>query len=314
MNPAAITFTHDLRDIHNRLAEDTAGYIAREEARYVHQIQAAADTIAAATDGTQLVWMCGPSSVGKTTTAKRLCAALEARGVAAFVVSLDDFYRGVGNAPILEDGSYDYESPKALDLPRLHRCLRELMTTGETMLPRYDFEAGKPSALRTLLHVTGRTAVIFEGIQAFSPLLTEGLEQDILGKPLRLFINTRTRFTDGDTMLLCRRDIRLSRRLLRDARTRGTDFAGTMAMWQKVLAGDERHIFPYSGDADILVDTAMGYEPCVLAPLLLDTIDTLFGTPYEAPAKRLAKAFARFPALDAAVVPTDSVLREFIGS
>lgn len=313
MNNNAITFTHDLHDIQTQLAEDTAGFIVREEARYAHQIGTAADTIAAATDGCQLVWMCGPSSVGKTTTARRLCAALEARGVQAFVVSLDDFYRGIGNAPILPDGSFDYESPEALDLPQLHRCLQELMTTGESRLPRYDFQAGKPSSLHTLLHVTGRTAVILEGIQAFSPLLTEGLPDGVLGTPLRLFINTRTRFSDREDMLLCRRDIRLSRRLLRDERTRGSDFAETMAMWQKVLAGDERHIFPYSDGADILIDTAMGYEPCVLAPLLMERLYTLRGTAYEATARRLEKAYAHFPALSAQVVPTDSVLREFIG-
>ncbi len=313
MNHTAITFTHDLRDIQTQLADDTAAFVAREEERYAYQIVSAADTITAEMNGCQLVFMCGPSSVGKTTTARRLCAALEARGVAAFVVSLDDFYRGIGNAPTLPDGSFDYESPAALDLPQLHRCLTELMTTGETTLPRYDFEAGKPSELRTHLRVTGRTAVIFEGIQAFSPLLTDGLADGVLGTPLRLFINTRTRFTDGEAMLLCRRDIRLSRRLLRDERTRGSDFAETMAMWQKVLAGDERHIFPYSTAADILIDTAMGYEPCVLAPLLLDRLPTLYGTPYEATAKRLSKAFARFPTLTQDIVPADSVLREFIG-
>lgn len=313
MNHTAITFTHDLRDIRAQLADDTAGFVAREEARYAHQIGAAADAIAAKTNGCQLVFLCGPSSVGKTTTARRLCTALEVQGVAAFVVSLDDFYRGVGNAPTLPDGSFDYESPEALDLPQLHRCLTELMTTGETMLPRYDFEAGKPSEFRTHLHITGRAAVIFEGIQAFSPLLTDGLADGVLGTPLRLFINTRTRFTDGGEMLLCRRDIRLSRRLLRDERTRGSDFEETMAMWQKVLAGDERHIFPYSDNADILIDTAMGYEPCVLAPMLIGRLSDLYGTPFEATAKRLEKAFARFPALTQDAVPADSVLREFIG-
>jgi len=314
MTPTAITFTHDLRDIVAQLADDADGLIAREEARYTHQIRTAADAIAAHIDRCPFVWMCGPSSVGKTTTARRLCTALENRGVQAFVVSLDDFYRGVGNAPMLDDGSFDYESPKALDLPQLHRCLTELATIGETSLPRYDFEAGKPSDCRTLLRLAGRTAVIFEGIQAFSPLLTEGLPADTLGTPLRVFINTRTRFTDGETVLLCRRDIRLARRLLRDERTRGTAFPETMAMWQKVLAGDERHIFPYSNGADILIDTALAYEACVLAPLLTDKLTTLYNTPYEATAKRLVKAFARFPALSANAVPVDSILREFIAT
>ncbi len=314
MNNTVITFTHDLRDIQTQLAEDTAGFIAREEARYAHQIDRVADAIAKRHEPCRFIWMCGPSSVGKTTTAAKLCTALDARGIQAFVVSLDDFYRGVGQAPLLEDGTFDYESPLALDLPRLQRCLIELATDGETMLPRYDFSAGAPAKTRTHLRLNGNTAVLFEGIQAFSPLLTEGMKTPLPDNPLRLFINTCTRFTDGETMLLCRRDIRLSRRLLRDERTRNSDFSQTLSMWQKVLAGDERHIFPYSRDADLTIDTAIGYEPCVLAPLLLERLHTLYGTPYEATAKRLEKTYARFTPLSASFVPSDSVLREFVGT
>ncbi|MBE6762868.1 MAG: nucleoside kinase [Ruminococcaceae bacterium] len=313
MNPAPIQPTLDLTALRAQLA-DADRFVAEEEAAYNHQIALAADTIAAATDGCQIVWMCGPSSVGKTTTAKRLCAALENRGLQAFVISLDDFYRGIGNAPRLADGSFDYESPEALDLPQLRRCVTELMTTGETRLPRYNFETGQPIALRVQFRITGRTAVIFEGIQAFSPLLTDGIPREILGSPLRLFINTHTRYTNGDTPLLCRRDIRLARRLLRDERTRGSDFEETMSMWQKVLAGDERHIFPYSDAADILINSSLGYEPCVLGGLLADRLPSLYGTAYEATARRLIAAFAQFPVLAPELVPSGSVLREFIGT
>lgn len=303
--------TYDLHDVRAALAHDIAAFIAQEEAQYLRQVTDTASAIAAQTDSCRIVWLCGPSSVGKTTTAKRLCAALEAQGVSAFVVSLDDFYRGIGKAPPLANGGFDYESPEALDLPRLHRCLQELTQTGETVLPRYDFEAGKPSETRTHLRVTGRAVVIFEGIQAFSPLLTEGI--DLPHQPLRLFINTGTRFADGDDMLLCRRDIRLSRRLLRDERTRGSDFEETMAMWQTVLAGDERHIFPYSENADLFINTVIGYEPFVLSPLLLPQLPQLFGTPFEATAKRLCAVYERFEPLSSDIVPADSVLREFIG-
>ncbi len=312
MNPTNTRLTHELSDVLRRL-DDPARFIAVEEAQYDAQILNTAASIADAASGCRLVWLCGPSSVGKTTTAARLCAALEARGVAAFVVSLDDFYRGIGQAERLCDGRFDYESPKALDLPQLHRCLTELMTTGETSLPQYDFEAGAPALTRRFLRVQGNAAVIFEGIQAFSPLLTEGLDPAILGKPIRVFVNARTRFTDGDRVLLCRRDIRLCRRLLRDERTRGSDFADTLSMWQGVLAGDETHIFPFADAADHLIDTALGYEPCVIAPLLRDRLHTLRGTPYEATAVRLKAALDCFEPLTCDHVPHDSILREFIG-
>lgn len=312
-NPPCAALTYDAAQVNSLLATDRDGFIACEEERYTLQVEHTAQAIADVTNGCQIVWMCGPSSVGKTTTAAMLCAALEARGVAAFVISLDDFYRGIGKADQLPDGRYDYESPQALDLPLLHRCLTELMTTGETMLPHFDFQTGAPAPTRTLLRVQGNTVILLEGIQAFSPLLTDGMDTTVLQHPLRLFINTVTRFTDGDNMLLCRRDIRLARRLLRDERTRNSDFAATLAMWQGVLAGDEKHIFPYSADADFIINTAMGYEPCVLAGLLRDRLSVLGGTPHETTAKRLAAAFSRFTPLSPDAVPADSILREFIG-
>ena len=306
-------FTCEVNTVCEQFADGIDDFIDREESRYDNQILDAAKLIASLTNGCQIVWMCGPSSVGKTTTAKRLCDALQARHVQAFVVTLDDFYRGRGEAPLLPDGSYDYESPKALDLPLLERCVRELMTVGETYLPRFDFTAGKRRDEKTFLRVSGNTVVIFEGIQAFSPLLTEGWDTAALGKPLRVFINALTRFTDGDEVLLCRRDIRLSRRLLRDERTRGSDFAATMAMWDKVLAGEDTHIFPYNGQTDIRIDTSLRYEPCVIAGLLGDRLCELANTPYADKAAKLKATYDRFPAIPLEAVPADSVLREFLG-
>lgn len=304
--------THDLRDIRRHIETEASAFIAAEEAHYERQIETTAAAIAAATKGCQIVWQCGPSSVGKTTTAKRLCAALESSGVRAFVVSLDDFYRGREQAPRLPDGSYDYESPEALDLPRLRTCVRELLECGETMLPRYNFAAGKPADTHTFLRLAEDTAVIFEGIQAFTPAVCE-TAADAARKPLRLFLNTRSRFTDGEEVLLSRREIRLSRRLLRDERTRSSSFERTMEMWQQVLKGDEAYIFPYSDDADLTIDTTLGYEPCVLGPLMCQRLHTLDGTAFESTAAHLLAVYERFPSLSLDAIPAGSVLREFIG-
>lgn len=303
---------HELAEVCRRVRENAAGLIADEEAAYERQIARTASRIAADTHGCRLVLQCGPSSVGKTTTADKLCRSLAGRGVAAVVVSLDDFYRGVGKAPRLPDGSFDYESPLAIDLEQLHDCIAQLVKTGQTLLPRYDFPAGRPSDEKRPLRLSGDTAVIFEGIHAFSPLLTEELARDGI-EPFRIFVNTRSRFTDGEDVLLCRREIRLSRRLLRDERTRASSFENTMTMWQQVLKGDELYIFPHSASAHVTIDTTMGYEPCVLAPLMIRRLPTLFGTPYEESARRLLWVYERFCTIDTAAVPKDSVLREFIG-
>lgn len=312
MKPMDFPITHDLTDIRRKLTQDAAAFIDEEETHYERQVEQTAAAIAAATHGCQIVWQCGPSSVGKTTTAKRICAALETRGVQAVVISLDDFYRGREQAPRLPDGTFDYESPQALDLPRLHTCIRELLENGETLLPRYDFTAGAPGKQTTYLHIAGDTAVIFEGIHAFTPEVAQ-TATDAATPPMRLFLNTRSRFTDGEEVLLSRREIRLSRRLLRDERTRNSSFERTMTMWQQVLRGDDLYIFPYYKQADLTVDTTLGYEPCVLAPLMLERLPALVGTPFEQDAMHLQAVYERFPRLSLDTVPADSVLREFIG-
>lgn len=302
---------HELSDV-LRQCTDPAAFIAAEEAHYEAQLEIAADRIAEGIDGCRLVLQCGPSSVGKTTTANKLSRALHRRGVAAYVVSLDDFYRGIDQAPLLPNGQYDYESPLALDLDQLHRCITELTRTGQTLLPRYDFKAGAPAADKQLLKTNGNAAVIFEGIHAFSPLIRDPLAAGGIS-PLTVFINTDSRFVDNNEVLLCRRDIRLSRRLLRDVRTRGSSFANTMTMWAQVLRGEKEYIFPHKDAADILLDTTMGYEPCVLAPLIIPQLDTLYGTPFEEKAATLKTVYARFPAIGLSAIPKDSLLREFMG-
>jgi len=311
MNNTDLSVTHELADVLRR-AHDPAAFIAEEERHYEAQMNDAADRIASGIDGCRLVLQCGPSSVGKTTTAMKLSRALRERDVEAFVVSLDDFYRGVDKAPLLPNGQYDYESPLAIDLAQLRRCITELTETGKTMLPRYNFKAGAPEAEKVPLETRGNTAVIFEGIHAFSPMIRDPLAEVGI-HPMTVFINTRSRFVENGEVLLCRRDIRLSRRLLRDVRTRGSSFPHTMTMWDQVLRGENEYIFPHKDAAQILLDTTMGYEPCVLSPLILPQLKTLYGTPYEEKARRLEEVYARFTPIALSALPDDSLIREFVG-
>ncbi len=302
---------HELADVRRRGC-DPAAFIAEEERHYERQIDDAADRIADGIDGCRLVLQCGPSSVGKTTTALKLSRALRKRGVEAFVVSLDDFYRGADKAPLLPNGQYDYESPLAIDLEQLRGCITELTETGKTLLPRYSFTAGAPEKDKVPLVTSGNSAVIFEGIHAFSPMIREPLAESGIF-PMTVFINTRSRFVENGEILLCRRDIRLSRRLLRDVRTRGSSFSHTMTMWEQVLRGENEYIFPHKDAAQIVLDTTMGYEPCILAPLIVPQLKTLYGTPYEDKARRFGEVYARFPSIALSALPADSLLREFVG-
>ncbi|MBQ9414259.1 MAG: nucleoside kinase [Clostridia bacterium] len=291
---------------------DAHAFVLREEARYAQAIEQAAAHVMALPVGRRIVLQCGPSSAGKTTTAEKLANALRQGGTETVVISLDNFYKGREQAPRLPDGNFDYESPKALDLSLLKRCIEELLTVGHTGLPVYDFESGSQKTVRQPLTLSENAAVIFEGIHAFDPSL-DVLSDDEASHVVRLFVNCRSRFSlDGET-LLSRRDIRLCRRLLRDERFRNSSFENTMRMWQQVANAETTYIFPHSDLADWVVDTTIGYEPCVLAPRLLPRFSELYGTPFEETARRLEQALAHFTALPEELVPADSLLREFLG-
>ncbi len=300
----------ELSEVNERLLHDAAGFVAEQERRYRLQIEAVADGLAAGLDGLRFVMLCGPSSAGKTTTARLLCEALSHRAVRSVMVSLDDFYRDLADIPLQEDGDPDLESPAAIDVPRLHACMEELVRTGHTRLPLYDFGTRRPKEDTVPLAVQGNTVVFLEGVHAFAPSVTEGVRTCGTEAP-RVYVNVMSRFTDGDEVLLGRRDVRLSRRLLRDERARSTSFYRTMTMWDDVIRGLTTYILPYASDAEYTVDTANGYEPAVMATPMRERLPSLYGTEYEQQARRLYEAFGRFVTLPTAAVPTNSVLREF---
>lgn len=293
--------------VNTRLRADPTALIEQEERRFTAQVKAVGAALGDSVSGLRFVMLCGPSSAGKTTTTRLLCEAVRSRGVRAAMISLDDFYRDMATIPLTADGEKDIEAPTALDVTRLHACVRELAATGTTRLPRFDFEHSRPTAETVPLTVADRTVVFLEGIHAFSPLILYGIPD-----PVRVYVNAHTRFVDGERVLLGRQDIRLSRRLLRDERTRATAFLGTMAMWDSVMDGFRRYILPYVDTADYVVDTTIGYEPTVLAAPMRERLPQLFGTAYEETARRLYEAYGQFASLPLTAVPADSVLREFL--
>lgn len=299
--------TFDHAWVNARLRQDAAAFIADQERRFAAQVKAVGAALADGVSGLRFVMLCGPSSAGKTTTTRLLCAAVRACGVNAAMISLDDFYRSMEQIPLSADGEPDIESPAALDIARLHRCVRELIETGATHLPRFDFEHSRPFDGAAPLTVSGATVVFLEGIHAFSPSVLGGIPA-----PVQVYVNAHSRFTDGERVLLGRQDIRLSRRLLRDERTRATAFFGTMTMWGGVMDGFRKYIFPYADRADYAVDTTIGYEPAVLAAPMRERLPQLFDTVYGDTARRLYEAYGRFDPLPLQAVPADSVLREFL--
>ena len=300
-----------LADINRSALENPEAFIEEENQRYSDGVEGLARALAVGLRDRCLVMLSGPSSSGKTTTAVLLTEELRELGLDAHKVSLDDFYCGRGRAPRLEDGSYDYEALEALDLPRLQRCMRQLLEEGRTRLPIFDFMKGRPAEETRLLETGHDSGVIFEGIHALNPVFEEHLPAENLYK---VFINTLSPIYDEGEKLLARRELRLVRRLLRDERFRNSPVEETLAMWPQVTRGENLYMFPYVDTVDTVLDTTHAYEPCVFAAELLPLLEAVpADSPFAQRAESLAAALRRFQPLPPERVPQRSLLREFLG-
>ena len=199
---------------------------------------------------------------------------------------------------------------EALDLERLHACLKALYKTGVCDAPVFDFTIQRPSGTQRIDARDG--VVIIEGLHALNPALTEELPEDAA---LCLYAGLREEYADSrDARCLATRDIRLARRLVRDCLFRGHGAAFTLGLWGHVCAGEDRYIKPYKPRANLLLDTTHTYEVC-LWRTVLDAMpaDPALTATQARQLAALREKFAAFPALGTELVPQNSMLREFIG-
>ncbi len=303
--------TLTVETINSAITKKATDFIAKENHRYFNEVDDVAAELNEQIPGRCLVMLSGPSSAGKTTTAGKITEALQKRGRAAHIVSLDNFYRGAGQAPLLPDGSHDYESVEALNMPQLQQCMTELLSKGCTELPLFDFHTRQPAPQTETLCIQQNDVVIFEGIHALNPVLEEHLPRDNVFK---IFINVMQPIYDGWDKLLARRDLRLVRRLLRDYRFRNSSLENTLNMWKQVVRGENLYMFPYVDTADVIFDTTHAYEPAMLGPQLLPLLREISpDSPHAATVNHLIDALSRFETLSVADLPADSLLREFVG-
>jgi len=258
----------------------------------------------------RLVCVAGPSAAGKTTTAHRLSVWLRLLGLKPYVISLDDYFVDRERTPRDEKGDYDFEALEALDLPFLEEQLKALLAGDEVVLPRYNFHTGRRERGRPL-RLEGGAVLVLEGIhglnEAVSHFVPRAQKVKVFVSPLTaLSLDRHNRISTGDTRLL--------RRLVRDHRTRGRSAESTLSRWPSVVRGASRYIFPYQEEADVMFNSALVYEISVLKayaePLLRSIPDT---SPQYGEARRLLSVLSYLPSIPPEVVPTDSVLREFIG-
>lgn len=258
------------------------------------------------------VLVAGPSSSGKTTFAYKLGVQLQVLGKKTIKISLDNYYLPPDQAPLDEDNKPDLEALEALDVEAFQKDLAALFE-GETVhLPIYDFKSSTRTYEQQGVTLDKRTLLVIEGIHGMNPKLTASLDKDLL---FRVYISALTQLNLDDHNRISTTDNRIIRRMIRDNRTRGTNASATLNMWPSVQRGEDRYIFPYQNNADIMINSALDYELGVLTtyalPLLM-MVKPSEGAAYET-ARRLLRFLEHVNPIPDTMVPPDSLLREFIG-
>jgi uridine kinase len=277
------------------------------------QIGRIADRIAAARERIRIISIAGPSSSGKTTFIKRLTVQLQIVGVNPVALSLDDYYVDRERSPRDRHGEWDFEALGALDLELLQEHVRRLLA-GETIrTARYDFKAGRSQpAGGPDLRLDPGDVLMLEGIHGLNPRLLDGIPRP--GEHFRVFLHPATTLPFDRLTRVSATDLRLLRRIVRDRHQRGYRAADSIARWPSVQAGEREHIFPFQGEADVVFDSSLVYEPAVLKiyaeRYLLEVPPDHAAYPT---AHRLRHLVERFVSIHPEHVPPTSLLREFIG-
>lgn len=301
-------------ELNSRILQgDTSELIKIAEAVHSRQFSNIADKIYQAHDerGVKVVLISGPSSSGKTTSAKRIGIQLRVLGLQPVLISLDDYFVNREDTPKDENGDYDYEALEALDLVRLNDDLCRLIAGESVEIPRYDFITGTRKWHEHPLQLTERSILIMEGIHGLNPKLTPALPDDI---KFKIYLSCFTSVAMDNITRIHTTDNRLLRRITRDYHTRGNNGYDTIARWQSVRRGEDKHIFPYQENADVMVNTSLFYELGVLRPIVEPILREIPDTvPEYGEASRLLHFLDNFVPVPTDEIPLDSVLREFVG-
>ena len=296
----------------NKVCEQghTIDLINVSEALQEKKISALADRIASEPDR-RVVLIAGPSSSGKTTFAKRLAVQLFACGKKPVSVELDNYFVDREKTPRDAEGNYDFEHIKAMNMKLLSKQMNALLRGEEVELPRFDFPSGRSMMSGTRLKLSPESIVIFEGIHALNPMLTKEVPEE---NKFRIYASALTTIMLDHHNYIPTTDNRLLRRIVRDYKYRGYSAEETIRRWPSVRAGEEKWIFPFQEEADVMVNTALLFE---LPALRRQALRLLEQVPESAPefseAHRLRKFLSYLRPIDIEPLPPTSLLREFLG-
>ena len=264
----------------------------------------------------KIVLLAGPSAAGKTTTSNLLKLNFEKFGKRVVIISLDNFFLARAETPKLPDGSYDFESINALDLKCLNNFVKDLLQKQKALIPIYNFKTGKREKVLEEIAVDGNTIIIFEGLHALNPNLIEQNESEFL----KLYIMPNSEFEIDGKVILNSESIRMLRRITRDHYARGHSPYATIKMWRNVVNGEKLYIDPYVPNAKYKINSIHDYEPLLYVnytkKLLIEQKNQLLNEEVEIKntIENLINALNCFEPIDKNIVPTNSLLWEFINT
>ncbi len=302
----------DVGALNQQVVSGKGGDLIRiAEALHEKKIAQIADQISADRERIRLILIAGPSSSGKTTFAQRLAVQLKVNGLRPVSISIDDYFIDRDKTPIGPDGLPDFECLEAIDLELFNEQISSLIQGFPVKLPRYDFQKGKRQFRDEALQITDEQPIIIEGIHGLNDRLTSEIPKD---HKFKIYISALTQLNIDDHNRIPTTDNRIIRRIVRDNQFRGHDAITTIGLWPMVRRGEERHIFPFQEEADVMFNSALIYELAVLKtyaePLLAGISPDI---PEFTEAKRLLKFLSYFKPLADCEVPLNSIIREFLG-
>ena len=286
--------------------------IRMAEALQEKKIAQIADYVLSRKDKLRFVLIAGPSSSGKTSFSQRLSVQLEVNGIKAIPISMDNYYLDRDKTPKKADGSYDYESVDAIDMPLFNHDLHELLQGAEIELPKFNFKKGVREYKGDLMRMEDNSVFVIEGIHALNKRTSESVPAE---NKLKIFVSALTPMSIDNYNRIHTTDMRLLRRMVRDNKFRSHNALQTIETWPSVREGEEKYIFPCQEEADMFFNTSLIYEPAVLrkyAEPLLQTIEPKDAGAYFV-ASRLLVLLSLIEPMEEKAIPNNSIMKEFIG-
>lgn len=298
----------DLNEMITR--SEYSDYILLAEANQEKKIAEIAEQVKAR-KGMKFIMIAGPSSSGKTSFSYRLSIQLRLIGFKPHPIALDDYYKNRDETPKNPDGSYDFECLEALDVEQFNKDMVALLNGEEVNMPSFNFKTGKREYKGNTLKLGEDDVLVIEGIHGLNDQLSYSLPKE---SKFKIYISALTQLNIDEHNRIPTTDCRLLRRIVRDARTRGTLAKDTIKMWPSVRNGEEKYIFPFQEEADVMFNSSLIYELGVIKqyaePLLFGI--TPDDEEYEE-AKRLLKFLEYFLTISPESIPNNSIAREFVG-